>query len=161
LGSFKKLFNIALVRTIGDDKIIKKVLPAEKTYLYLENEDGDILEGTPKLIRPNYFIVILDNDVKKSFMDLLIEVFGLEESVDKHFIVSWKIEPFKFIEDNDLSYADFYRMYLMVSGKRDYQTVMGWAKGHVLGPLDPLDLYYIGKILENTEIIEDYNIIYK
>ncbi|MCJ7445996.1 MAG: hypothetical protein MUO26_16000 [Methanotrichaceae archaeon] len=58
-----------------------------------------------------------------------------------------------------MSYKDFHRLYQKVGGKRDYQTSLGWAKGNVLGPIDPMDLYHIGNILDNIEIIDNYKII--
>lgn len=161
LNEKSEIYYRVCAKVIGDDEIIEKILPAEKTYLYLENEDGDILEGTPKVIKPYNFIVILDNDVRKSFLELIMDVFGLEESIDKRFIEIWGHTLFRFIEDNDLSYAEFYRIYQKAGGKRGYQTVLGWARGEVLGPLDPKDLYHIGKILDNKEIIENFYTMYQ
>ncbi len=159
LDEISEIYYKMKVRMVGEDKIIEKILPAEKTYLYLETEEGDILEGTPKVIKPNFFIVIFDNDVRKSFLDLIIDVFNLEETADKRLIEFWRDLLFKFIDDQDLSYVDFYRLYKDSGGKREYQTILGWAKGHVLGPQDPMDLYYIGNILKNEEIMENFNII--
>jgi len=159
LNEISEIYYRISIRGVVDDKIIEKILPAEKTYLYLETDEGDILEGTPKVIKPDYFIIILDNDVRKSFLDLVVDVFGLEESVDKYLIEFWRDLLFKFIDDNELSYIEFYRLYKSCGGKREYQTVLGWAKGHALGPQDPKDLYYIGKILKNEDIIENFNMI--
>lgn len=102
----------------------------------------------------------MDDDVRKSFLELIIDVFGLEDSIDKRFIELWRDHLFRFIEINDLSYSDFYNIYKGVGGKRGYQTVLSWAKGHVLGPLDPIDLYNIGKILNDEDIIGNFNIMY-
>jgi len=155
-----EIIYLAHVKGVSKELITKKFLPADKTYLYLENEDGEILEGTPRVIEPHYFIVILDDDVRKSFLELIIDVFGLEDSIDKRFIELWRDHLFRFIEINDLSYSDFYNIYKGVGGKRGYQTVLSWAKGHVLGPLDPIDLYNIGKILNDEDIIGNFNIMY-
>ena len=88
-----------------------------------------------------------------------MDVFNLEESADKRLIEFWKDLLFKFIDDHDLSYTDFYKIYKNSGGKREYATVLSWAKGQALGPQDPMDLYYIGKILRNEEIMENFNII--
>jgi len=147
------------LRRISDGNIIEKLLPGEKTYLYLEDAGGDVHEGTPKVLQPSYFVVILDGDERKTLLDLIIEIFNLEESVDKHLIELWKNKLAAFIEERDLSYRDFYRMYRENGGRRDYATVLNWAKGGVLGPNDPFDLYLVGKVLKDDDIMENHKII--
>jgi len=130
---------------------------AEKTYIYEEN--GEIQEGSPRNLKPGFHVVILDNDERKTLLDLIIEIFDLEQTVDKYLIGLWKERLIKFIEEYDLSYADFYRLYKGSGGEREYQTVLNWAKGNVIAPERPNDLFAIGKILQDVEIIEDYQLI--
>ena len=145
------------LRRMGEMVLIKKLLPAEKTYIYEEN--GEIQEGSPRNLKPGFHVVILDNDERKTLLDVIIEIFDLEHSVDKYLIGLWKERLITFIEEYDLSYADFHRLYKGSGGKREYQTVLNWAKGNVIAPKKPIDLLIIGKILEDEEIIEDYKVI--
>ncbi|MCK4309880.1 MAG: DrmE family protein, partial [Methanomicrobia archaeon] len=147
------------LRKVDNTSLIRKLLPIEKTYLYLEEIDGEVREGIPRNLQPGYFVVILGNDERKTLLEIVLEIFDLEESVDKYLIESWKKRLIEFIEKYDLSYADLYKHYIEKGGKRSYQTVLNWAKGNVLGPDNPIDLLIIGTILEDDEIIEDYNII--
>lgn len=149
-------FYEVVLRRIGETQI-KKLLPAETTYIYEEN--GEIQEGSPRNLKPGFHVVILDNDERKTLLDVIIEIFDLEETVDKYLIGLWKERLIKFIEEYDLSYADFYRRYKRSGGKREYQTVLNWAKGNVIAPEKTNDLFIIGKILEDAEIIEDYQVI--
>lgn len=149
-------FYEVVLRRTGETQI-KKLLPAEKTYIYEEN--GEIQEGSPRNLKPGFHVVILDNDERKTLLDVIIEIFDLEQTVDKYLIGLWKERLIKFIEEYDLSYADFYRRYKRSGGKREYQTVLNWAKGNVIAPEKTNDLFVIGKILEDAEIIEDYQVI--
>ena len=149
-------YEVVLSR-MGETQRTIKLLPAEKTYIYEEN--GKIEEGSPRNLKPGFHVVILDNDERKTLLDVIIEIFDLEQTVDKYLIGLWKERLIKFIEEYDLSYADFYRRYKRSGGKREYQTVLNWAKGNVIAPEKTNDLFIIGKILEDAEIIEDYQVI--
>lgn len=150
-------FYEVVLRGMGETQMIRKLLPAEKTYIYEEN--GEIQEGSPRNLKPGFHVVILDNDERKTLLDLIFEIFDLEQSVDKYLIGLWKERLIKFIEEYDLSYANFYRLYKGSGGKREYQTVLNWAKGNVIAPEKTNDLLIIGKILEDAEIIEDYQVM--
>lgn len=147
------------LKKLDSEYITDRLLPFGKTYLYLKERGGEVEEGTPRNLKPGYVIVILDNDEKKTSLELVLEIFDLEGSVDKDLITYWKERLAEFIETHNLTYTQFYDLYKKKGGGRSYQTVMNWAKGNVLGPEDPNDLFTIGKILENENIIEDFHII--
>lgn len=153
IGTFYEVF----LRKTGEAQTIRKLLPAEKTYIYVEN--GKIHEGSPRNLKQGVHVVLLDNDEKKTLLDLIIEIFNLEQRVDKYLISLWKERLMKFIEEYESSYADFYRLYKRRGGRREYQTVLNWVKGNVIAPEDQTDLFIIGKILEDAEIIADYQLI--
>lgn len=154
IGTF---YEVSL-RRMDETQMTRKLLPAEKTYIYLD-ESGETQEGSPRNLKPGFHVVILDNDERKTLLDLIIEIFDLEQTVDKYLIGLWKERLMQFIEKYELSYADFHRLYMGNEGKREYQTVLNWAKGNVIAPEDPNDLLIIGKILKDAEIIEDYQAI--
>jgi len=148
------------LQKVNDLSIIKKLkLPAEKTYLYMEKADGKLNEGTPRNLKEGYYVVILDNDERKTILELIIEMLDLEDSVDKNLIEPWKIKLAAYIEKNDLSYSRFYQLYIDNGGRRNYQTVVQWAKGNVIGPEDVADIKIIGEIIDDEDIISDYELI--
>lgn len=132
----------------------RKSLPVEKTYFYLKNIGGKIEEGSPKDLKPGNFVIVIDNDEKKTLLQLIIEIYDLESTIDKEIIEFWKERLMLFIQDTGMKYRELYNIYSDFGGQKHYQTVLNWAKGNVIGPEDPKDLYYIGKIL-NEEIIEN------
>ncbi|HHY00963.1 MAG TPA: hypothetical protein GX531_06305 [Methanothermobacter sp.] len=131
-----------------------KSLPVEKTYFFLKNIGGKIEEGSPKDLKHGNFVIVLDNDEKKTLLELIIEIYDLESSIDKEIIEFWKERLMLFIKDTGMKYRDLYNVYVDFGGEKHYQTVLNWAKGKVIGPEDPKDLYYIGKILDEN-IIQD------
>ncbi|MCJ7572400.1 MAG: hypothetical protein MUO82_11105 [Candidatus Thermoplasmatota archaeon] len=143
-----KVNNVSFVKTLK--------LPINKTYFFLDKLDGILSEGTPRNLKEEYFVIILDNDERKTILELIFETSDLEESIEKYWIESWKARLAEFIENNNLSYSQFHRLYKDAGGNRDYQTVLLWAKGGVIGPENKMDLFTIGKILADKEIMEDY-----
>lgn len=147
------------LRRVDETQPIKKLLPAEKTFIYLEKIDGKILDGPPRDLKPGYYIILLDNNERKSLLDLIIEIFDLEKSIDKYLIKIWKEKLIEFIEEHNLSYKEFHELYLQEGGERRYQTLLNWIKGNILAPENSMDLLVVGRVLKNEEIMENYQII--
>jgi len=147
------------LRKINESRLVKKLLPASKSFIYLEKIDGNVREGPPRDLKPGYYIIMLDDDERKTLLDLIIEIFDLEKSIDKYLIKVWKEKLIEYIETHNLSYNRFYQLYRREGGKRSYQTVLNWIKGNVLSPEDRTDLLIIGKILKSKEITENYQLI--
>ena len=147
------------LRNLENDRKYKKSLSIEKTYFYLKNIGGKILQGTPKILKPGYFVVVLDNDERKTLLQLIIEMYGLENDIDTQVIEFWKERLIGFMEDNQITYRELYDTYNSLGGERGYQTVMNWAKGAVLGPDDPKDLFLIGKLIDENILMENYILI--
>ena len=137
----------------------RKPLPVEKTYFYLKNIGGKIEEGSPKDLKPGNFVIVIDNDEKKTLLQLIIEIYDLESSIDKEIIEFWKERLMLFMKDTGIKYKELFEVYNDIGGQKHYQTVMNWAKGKVIGPEDPKDLYYIGKILDEDIILTNYELI--
>jgi len=134
-------------------------LPIEKTYFFLKNIGGKIEEGSPKDLKPGNFIIIIDNDEKKTLLQLIIEIYDLESSIDKEIIEFWKERLMLFMKDTGIKYRELYNVYSNFGGQKHYQTVLNWAKGKVIGPEDPKDLYYLGKILDEKIIVDNFELI--
>lgn len=143
----------------NDSTTLNKKLILGKTYFYLKNIGGDVQQGTPQNFRPGYFVVILDGDVQKTLLQIIIEMFNLEKSVNRTLIEYWKESLMKFINENEISYKGLYELYLNAGGRKTYQSILHWAKGSVIGPRDPMDLFYIGKITNDDTILNNYEIM--
>ncbi len=141
----------------NNNKYLKK-LPRYKTYFYLKTLGGNVEEGVPSILRPGNYIVILDNDERKSLLQLIIDMFGLEENIEKSLIEYWKKALIKHINKNKLSINEFYNEYSKNGGQNEFEAVSNWAKGGVLGPRNPVDLLIIGKVIDN-EIIQNHYMI--
>lgn len=147
-----------LLLNLKNERKYRKKLNMGKSYFYLKTLGGNIFEGTPKMFKPGNFVVILDDDDQKSLLQLIIDIFDLEESVNKKLIEYWKYAFMKFIR-NQISENELYERYLDLGGQRTQATVRNWARGSVLGPDDPDDLLIIGKIIGNQAIINNYNLM--
>lgn len=150
---------VVLKELNNDSILLNKKLILGKTYFYLKNIGGDILQGTPQNFRPGYFVVILDGDEQKTLLQLIIEIFNLEESVNRNLIEYWKDKLMNFINENQISYKDLYKLYSNAGGQKTYQSILHWAKGSVIGPRDPMDLFYIGKITSDDTILNNYELM--
>lgn len=148
-----------LLKKIGEESLIEKALPLHKNYCFLRKPNGKIHEDTPENLKPGYLVVIIDNDERKSLLELIIEIYNLEEKIDKDRIKSWKWKLNRFVQMHDLKPEDLYKLYLDNGGKRKQITVTNWLKGSVIGPKSPIDLLIIGKILKDDEITENYKLI--
>lgn len=137
----------------------RKSLPVEKTYFFLKNIGGKIEEGSTKDLKPGNFVIVIDNDEKKTLLQLIIEIYDLESSIDKEIIEFWKERLMLFIQDTGIKYRELFNVYAELGGEKHYQTVLNWAKGKVIGPVDPKDLYYIGKILDEDILVTNYELI--
>jgi len=148
-----------ILKKFNGTEITKRKLPLDKTYLYLKEIDGNFEEDTPDKLFPGFYIIILDNNERKSLLELIIDISGMEESVDKDLIESWKNKLNDFKKEHNLNIIEF-KKYLQEHGiKKDKQTVRNWLNGIVLGPKYPKDILLIGKALNDIELIENYKII--
>ncbi|QUH22372.1 hypothetical protein HYG87_00620 [Methanobacterium alkalithermotolerans] len=147
------------LRNLETGKKYKKTLPLAKTYFFLKNIGSKIEEGSPKELKPGNFVIVIDNDEKKTLLQLIIEIYDLESSIDKEIIEFWKERLMLFIKDTGIKYKQFYDAYNNFGGEKHYQTVLNWCKGRVIGPEESKDLYYIGKILDEEILINNHKLI--
>jgi len=138
---------------------VNRNLPINKTYLYLKDVDDDVQEGYPKEFKRDYYMVLIGNDERRTFLDTVIEIFGLEDSVNKRLLTMWKEKLRNFIDKKRLSYAQCHRMYKEAGGNISYPEFLNWAKGNVIGPDNPNDLVILGRMMDDEELIENYDLI--
>ncbi|MGC9517489.1 MAG: hypothetical protein ACP5C3_07320 [Methanomicrobiales archaeon] len=137
----------------------RKSLPLMKTYFFLKSLGAKVEEGSTKDLKPGNFVVVIDNDEKKTLLELIIEMYDLESSVDKDVIEFWKERLMLFIKNTGIKYKQLYNIYKELGGDKGYQTILNWGKGNVIGPEDTADLQLIGKILDEEIIIDNHQLI--
>lgn len=148
---------------IQDNKFIEKKLPINKSYLTFDNiyNINDAKELKPSELKSGDYIIIIDNDEKKSLLNLVIELSNFNFIINMDLVEYWKLEFLNYVESSNLKYSEIYNIYCSNGGDKTYQTVMQWCKGEILGPQSAKDLYIIGKIINDGFIMDNYISIFQ
>ena len=147
--------------TQNTNEHIKKVVPARNKYLHFKDYGAleDAFEIKAENLSKGDYVIILDNE-RVSFFDLFIEVFKLEENIDKHLADYWKDKLSIFVEDNNLSYDEFHELYKKEGGKMGIQTIRNWIKGKNISPRDyQNDLVYLSKVMDDDFLRDNIDIM--
>lgn len=142
-----------------NESIIKKV-PAKGKYLHFKDYDSleDAFEIRAEDLSKEDYVIILDRKI--SFIDLFIEIFKLEENIDKNLADYWKNKLSVFVEDNNLSYAEFHELYKNEGGTVGIQTIKNWIKGKNISPRDyQNDLICLSKVMEDDFLLNNIDIM--
>lgn len=146
---------------VNNGDYVKKTVPAKNKYLYFKDYGAleDAFEIKAEDLSKGDYVIILD-DEKISFIDLFIEVFKLEENIDKNLAEYWKDKISIFVEDNYLSYGEFYELYKKEGGKMGIQTIKNWLKGKNISPRDyKNDLLYLSKVMDDDFLLNNIDIM--
>lgn len=143
------------LRNIKNGEITEKELPISRSYFSFNDFDG-MDEGEEKF--PINFsigehIVLIGGSERKSMLDVIDDLN--QNHINTELIEYWKIQVINYITENKLKYRQFYNLYSNKGGTRHYQTVLKWAKGEVIGPMQADDLKLIGKTINDEFIIEN------
>lgn len=142
------------------DKIITKIVPERNKYLHFKDYGAleEAFEIKSKDLSKGDYVIILDDEV--SFVDLFIEIFNLEENIDKNLADYWKDKLSNFVEENYLSPNEFYELYKQEGGQMGINTVKNWLKGNNIAPRDyKNDLYYLSKIMNDDFLLDNIDIM--
>ncbi|MEX2683249.1 MAG: hypothetical protein Q6373_016865 [Candidatus Sigynarchaeota archaeon] len=144
----------------GEMKTVR--VPLEKTYLYMENKDSDVNTGYPGAIEEGSYIILFDQEDKKSIIDFMEEIIGDEVDINKEFIDEWRGRLARYYEKNYTSPTRFHRDYAAMAislGKtpRTVTTIRKWIDGSTMYTIDPEDLYILGKMMKDSFFLENYN----
>lgn len=150
--------NVTMERFDGRAKINRN-LPLNKSYLYLKDINAEVIEGYPTDLRIGNYIVLIKGDERRTFLDTIIEIFDLEDSVNKQLLTTWREKLRDFMYKHDLSYKRCHELFTEKGGTVSYPEFLNWAKGEIIGPNDPNDLLALGKMMNEEEIIENYELI--
>ena len=142
------------------DKNIKKTVPAKYKYLHFKDYNSleDAFEIKAENLSKGDYVIILDKRV--SFIDLFIEIFKLEENIDKNLADYWKNKISIFVEDNNLSYEEFHQLYKNEGGQMGIQTIKNWLKGKNISPRDyKNDLVHLSKVMDDDFLLDNIDIM--
>jgi len=149
-------------------KIIEKKLFIDKSYPYIKNPEQEIKIETafPHALRPNYYLILFDQDERKTMIDLISDLSGMEEEIDYYLIETWKEKIANFYNQNFNTYKEFYENYRELLNQkgispRTYGEFKDWIKGSHNYTQIPDDLYYIGQIMADTFFMENYKAIHE
>ena len=140
---------------------INKTVPARNKYLHFKDYGAleDAFEIKAENLSKGDYVIILDNE-KISFIDLFIEIFKLEENIDKNLAEYWKDKISIYAEDNNLSYEEFYELYKKEGGKMGIQTIRNWLKGKNISPMDyKNDFVYLSRVMDDDFLLDNIDIM--
>ena len=151
------------LQNINTEEFVEKRLPVNKSYLTFDNiyHIDEARELKTSELNSGDYIIIIDNDEKKSLLNLVMDISDFESEINMNMVEYWKLEFLNYIELNNLKYKEIYDSYCKKGGKKTYQTVLKWCKGETIGPQSSQDLYILGSILGNELIINNYESIFQ
>ena len=145
----------------GNNDIISKAVPARKKYLHFKDYGSlkDAIEIRSEDLSKGDYIIFLDNE-NISFIDLFIEIFKLDENIDKNLADYWKDKLSIFVEENNLSYEEMHELYREVGGQLGLQTIKNWIKGYNISPGDyEKELYYLSQVMDDDFLLNNISIM--
>lgn len=140
---------------------ITKIVPERNKYLHFKDYGAleDAFEIKAGNLSKGDYVIILDNE-KISFIDLFIEIFKLEENIDKNLAQYWKDKISIFVEENNLTYDEFHKLYKKEGGKMGIQTIRNWLKGKNISPRDyKYDLTCLSKVMDDDFLLNNIDIM--
>lgn len=115
----------------------------------------DDLEAGDKLV-----FTINDNKTKDIVDELLLEICKRSEEITSSYnhVTGWK-DKFRAIkEEKNWTYADIARLFMHAGCNVANQTIRLWLdpQSHIVGPKEKDKFIYIGKVMGNQEIVDNY-----
>ena len=103
---------------------------------------------------------IIDDDERKTLLDLVVELYDIDQPVDAVLVERWKAIVGDYLARARKNKMRYYEDYVQVcrSGAigpkvpRVYGTVCTWLRGEVIAPEDPSDLMALGILAESEEL---------
>ena len=152
-------YYMVILESVDGTTKITRNLPINNTYLYLKNISDDVQEGYPSELEIDDYIVLLGNDERKNLLDTIIEVYGLEDAINKRLLTMWKDKLRNFMEKQCLSCHQTHNKFIETGGSISSSEFSNWAKGRVIAPDDSKHLFILGKMMDDDELIENYELI--
>ena len=155
-----KTVDLELIAQNSNEQV-EKTVPAKNKYLHFKDYGSlkDAFEIRAEDLSKGDYVIILDNE-KISFIDLFIEIFSLEENIDKNLAEYWKDKISIFVEDNNLTYEEFYELYKKEGGQMGIHTIKNWLKGKNISPRDYRnDFVYLSRIMDDDFLLNNIDVM--
>ncbi|MFW9939414.1 MAG: hypothetical protein ACFFFT_00140 [Candidatus Thorarchaeota archaeon] len=151
-----------ILRNESSGGLLSLELDVRKNYLYFKNRDNIKIEtGFPHSLRKDYYLILFGEKEKLSISDFVKDAFELEEDIDYGLINEWKGRLATFYLKNFNNYREFHKKFINSTPS----TITGpqfsnWVKGNTNYTKDPMNLYYLGEIMEDDFFMENYKLIH-
>lgn len=162
----QEFYIVELYDEIRDVRLTKN-LQIDNTYVYLRDRSSNNVKTTfPKYLKKDDYIVFVDQDERKSIVDLISSQLDSDTFIDFNAIERWQRKIGRYYEKNYQNINDFYRDYRNIVKKykkkpRHRTTLANWVRGETTYTQDPKDLYYIGVIMKDPFFLEEYDHIHE
>jgi len=129
--------------------------------MYFNNKNDIMIEyGFPYSLQKDSFLILFGEFDKLSATDFIKNAFGLEDDIDHDMVYKWKGALSKFYFDNYKNYSKFYNDFkASCNSTISYNEFKKWVKGEVNAPLDPENLNYLGQVMNDSFILENFEFI--
>jgi len=135
-------------------------LRINRTYVYRAPGDSEPAEAFPSEMEVGGVVAIIDDDERKTLLDLVVELYDIDQPVDAVLVERWKAIVGDYLARARKNKMRYYEDYVQVcrSGAigpkvpRVYGTVCTWLRGEVIAPEDPSDLMALGILAESEEL---------
>ncbi|MBD3215248.1 MAG: hypothetical protein GF311_21755 [Candidatus Lokiarchaeota archaeon] len=149
------------LKNITTEEKTQKNLDVDRTYMYFKDiSEININYGFPYSLKKGDYLVLFGDNVKTSINDFIQETFGLEDEfdiIDYELIDEWHKRLANYFLNNYSYYKDFHRDFIKNTDSQiSYNEFRHWIKGEVNYTKDPIDLYNLGKLMNDPFFIDNY-----
>ena len=154
-----------------DEKLsttLVKRLRVDKEYFYFDDETQELKSGFPYVLKEGQRIIFIDKDERVSIVQLAAEISNLDDQVNWRLIEGWTQHLAAYYEKNFTTAKEFHNIYKKYvddccNGRdaRTYATFLTWIRGEVNYTRSPEDVEYLGKIMNDPFLIENYRAIHE
>ncbi len=145
----------------GIEQVIN--LDTKKRYMYFRDKNKIKIEyGFPHSLSNKHYLVLFGTIDRLSATEFIKNAFVFEDDIEYDKVSKWQANLSDFYNSNYIVYKKFYDDYVgSCTSTISYQEFIKWVKGEVNAPLDPENLRYIGNIMNDSFIIQNFELICK
>lgn len=146
-----ELISLKLINLKDKENVIIKKVPAKRKYLYFKdyNNLDEASEIKAQDLEKNDYVILLDK-TKESFMEIFMEIFNFEDTINMELATYWKDKMYSYAEIKELSVEEFHRLYCDAGGKIKLQSFKKWLKGDNISPRSLKDLDYLANVMDDS-----------
>jgi len=142
-------------------------LRVDRTYVYAAPGTSNITEVFPSEMEAEGVLALIDDDKRKTLLDLIVELYDIGEPVDVDLVDRWKRIIGDYSSKSHRSKRSVYDDYVnacrseAIGSKRPrvYGTVCTWLRGEVIAPEDASDLRALGFVTGSSDLQADADAI--